>query len=249
MKRRKLDPCDSLKDQFTALRQIPSLTQSECRQVVALLHDNEEGAGTCKRLEHAHPLALPCMRQIMVPRDGPPLQIHCMSLEALIEAKTKVCPLFAACMQRMYERYGAQQPLIIYADDTHGGNVLAAPASRKSTLVYAAFLNFEFLHLESLWMILSVIKAADNETCRGGFASVLTSLLSHYKEETQHGLPVRIGAAFELLLIPHVILLSDHEGIRSALGCKGALGLETLHQMSQCLDVASRRGCPVARRR
>jgi len=226
MKRRKLDPCDSLKDQFTALRQIPSLTQSECRQVVALLHDNEEGAGTCKRLEHAHPLALPCMRQIMVPRDGPPLQIHCMSLEALIEAKTKVCPLFAACMQRMYERYGAQQPLIIYADDTHGGNVLAAPASRKSTLVYAAFLNFEFLHLESLWMTLSVIKAADNETCRGGFASVLTSLWSHYKEETQHGLPVRIGAAFELLLIPHVMLLSDHEGIRSALGCKGASGFK-----------------------
>ena len=69
MKRRKLDPLDTPKDQFTALRQTPSLTQSECRQVVALLHDNEEGGSTCKRLEHAHPLALPCLRQIMVARD------------------------------------------------------------------------------------------------------------------------------------------------------------------------------------
>ena len=235
MKRRKLNPSESLKDQFTALRQIPSLTQAQCRQVVSLLHDEQEGEGTCKRLAHAHPLALPCLRQLSVPREDKPLQIHCMSLEALIDAKTKVCPLFASCMQRMFQRHGAMQPLIIYADDTHGGNVLAAPASRKSTLVYAAFLNFEFLHLESLWMTLSVIKASDNETCRGGFASVLTSLLSHYKEETQHGLPVKIGDVYELLLIPHVILLSDHEGIRAALGCKGSAGFKPCIKCSNVL--------------
>ena len=235
MKRRRLDPADCLKDQFTALRQIPSLTQSQCRQVVTLLQDGNEGGSTCKRLKHAHPLALPCLRQVLVPREEAPLQIHCMSLEALIDAKIKVCPLYAACMERMYERSGAQQPLIIYADDTHGGNVLAAPASRKSTLVFAAFLNFEFLHLESLWMTLSVIKASDNDTCQGGFASVLTSLLSHYRKETQHGLPVKIGDHFELLLIPHIIFLSDHEGIRSALGCKGSAGFKPCIKCSNVL--------------
>eukprot|EP00435_Cladocopium_sp_Y103_P035285 s2116_g9.t1 len=226
MKRRKLDPAESLQDQFTALRQIPSLTQSQCRQVVALLHGDEEGGSTCKRLQHAHPLALPCLRQTLVPREGAPLTIHCMSLRALIEAKTKACPLFAACMERMYRMHGPRQPLIFYADDTQGGNVLAAPATRKSTLVYAAFLNFEFLHLDSLWMTLSVIKATETETCRGGLASVMTALLTFYQNETEHGIPVLVGGNYELLLIPHVIFLSDHEGVRAAMGCKGSAGFK-----------------------
>ena len=226
MKRRRLHGSDTPREQFATLRQIPSLTQEECRQVVALLHPADEGRKTCSRLQDVHPEALPCLREVSVERSaGDPLIAHCMSLTALIDAKIKACPLFAACMERMFKGHGATQPLIFYADDTQGGNTLAATSTRKSTLIYAAFLNFEFLHLESLWMTLSVIKASDVETCKGGLASVVTALLSFYRHETDCGLPVRIGdQGYELLLIPHILWLSDHEAIRSALGCKGSAG-------------------------
>ena len=233
MKRRRLHGSDTPREQFATLRQIPSLTQEECRQVVAL-HPADEGRKTCSRLQDVHPEALPCLREVSVERSaGDPLIAHCMSLTALIDAKIKACPLFAACMERMFKGHGATQPLIFYADDTQGGNTLAATSTRKSTLIYAAFLNFEFLHLESLWMTLSVIKASDVETCKGGLASVVTALLSFYRHETDCGLPVRIGdQGYELLLIPHILWLSDHEAIRSALGCKGSAGYK--HHLRRC---------------
>ena len=225
MKRRRLNQDDAPREQFSALRQIPTLTHEQCRQVVALLHPEEEGRHTCVRPKDVHPEALPCLRDISIDRDGTPLKVHCMALSALIEAKIKLCPLFAACMERMYKAHGPEQPLIFYADDTQGGNTLAATATRKSTLIYAAFLNFEFLHLEALWLTLSVIKASDVETCKGGLASVASALLSFYKQETECGIPVRIGEqGHELLFIPHILWLSDHEGIRAALGCKGSAG-------------------------
>ena len=227
MKRRRLNPSDAPREQFASLRQIPSLTQEECRKVVALLHPAEEGRKTCSRLQDVHPLALPCLREISVKRAGMPLSVNCMSLPALIDAKTKACPLFAACLERMFDQHGRNQTLIFYADDTQGGNTLAATSSRKSTLIYAAFLNFEFLHLESLWMTLSVIKAADIETCDGGFAAVASALLTFYRQETECGVPVRIGAkGYELLFIPQILWLSDHEAIRAALGCKGSAGFK-----------------------
>eukprot|EP00435_Cladocopium_sp_Y103_P068397 s463_g31.t1 len=135
----------------------------------------------------------------------------------------------------MYAQTGAQQPLIFYADDTQGGNTLAATSTRKSTLIYAAFLNFEFLHLEEMWMTLSVIKASDSETCHGGLAGVITALLSFYQEETAHGIPVQVGANYDLLFVPHVVFLSDHEGVRAAMGCKGAAGFKPCIKCRNCV--------------
>eukprot|EP00435_Cladocopium_sp_Y103_P076014 s59_g73.t1 len=137
----------------------------------------------------------------------------------------------------MYAQTGAQQPLIFYADDTQGGNTLAATSTRKSTLIYAAFLNFEFLHLEEMWMTLSVIKASDSETCHGGLAGVITALLSFYQEETAHGIPVQVGANYDLLFVPHVVFLSDHEGVRAAMGCKGAAGFKPCIKCRNCVSL------------
>ena len=237
MKRRRLHQEDAPREQFSVLRQIPTLTHEQCRQVVALLHPEDEGRHTCVRPKDAHPHALPCLRDISIETDATPLKVHLMSLSALIDAKVKLCPLYAACMQRMYRLYGPKQPLIFYADDTQGGNTLAATATRKSTLVYAAFLNFEFLHLETLWLTLSVIKASDTERCKGGLAAVVSALLNFYREETECGIPVKIGdEGYELVFIPYVLWLSDHEAVRAALGCKGSAGYKPC---IKCMNVVA----------
>ena len=225
MKRRRLRQEDAPREQFATLRQIPTLTHEQCRQVVALLHPDDEGRHTCLRREDVHPEAMPCLRDIAIEREGAPLKVNCISLSALIDAKTRLCPLYAACMEKMYRVHGPQQPLIFYTDDTQGGNTLAAGATRKSTLIYAAFLNFDLLHLESQWLTLSVIRAAEVDTCPAGLASVVTGLLKFYQEEATCGIPVRMGSeGYELLFVPHIVWLSDHEAVRAALGCKGSAG-------------------------
>eukprot|EP00435_Cladocopium_sp_Y103_P050510 s1676_g15.t1 len=75
-------------------------------------------------------------------------------------------------------------------------------------------------------MTLSVVKASESETCRGGLASVITALMTYYHNETSHGIPVKVGENYELLFVPHVVFLSDHEGVRACMGCKGSAGFK-----------------------
>ena len=226
MKKRRLLVDDTPREQFATLRQIPSLTQNQCREVVALLHPEDEGRRTCSRIEDAHVEALPCLRSLQVEREElAPLTIHCMSLQGLLAAKIRTCPLFAKCVTQMFQQHGPRSPLIMYVDDTQGGNTLAPLQTRKSTLVYCAFLHQPLLHLESLWLTLSVVKATDAATCPGGLCSVVSSLMTFYEEETRHGLVVDVAGESQLMFVPHVLFLSDHEGVRASLGCKGASGV------------------------
>ena len=227
MKRRKLNPDDGLQDQFAALRQIVSLTQSECRQIVSLLHDDDAGRKTCSRAKHVHPLSLPCLRELQIPTDNSNMTLYCMSLPALIQTKIDTCPLFkACCAQALRGRRHGELRFVLYADDTQGGNTLAAPATRKTTLVYGIFLDFPMLYLESLWLCLSAVKATDVSQCNGGLATIISTLMSFYKSECQHGMTISVDDDPTLIFITHFVLLSDHEGLRAALGSKGAAGIK-----------------------
>ena len=189
-----MNPDDGLQDQFAALRQIVSLTQSECRQIVSLLHDDDAGRKTCSRAKHVHPLSLPCLRELQIPTDNSNMTLYCMSLPALIQTKIDTCPLFkACCAQALRGRRHGELRFVLYADDTQGGNTLAAPATRKTTLVYGIFLDFPMLYLESLWLCLSAVKATDVSQCNGGLATIISTLMSFYKSECQHGMTISVG--------------------------------------------------------
>eukprot|EP00435_Cladocopium_sp_Y103_P043455 s3074_g12.t1 len=95
MKRRRLDPQAPPKEQFSALRQIRTLTQAECREIVGLLHEDDAGKKTCSRLAHVHPKALPCLRELRVPAENGEMTVHYMSLAELVQAKVNACPFYA----------------------------------------------------------------------------------------------------------------------------------------------------------
>ena len=160
MKRKKLRPEDSLLEQYRCVRQINSLTASECRQVVQLVRDDGRGGGTAKRRTVNHPKAFPCLRELSVPEveTGRPLQAWSMSLPALVQAKIDACPLYRLLMQRALKKHNNHLNLIFYQDEVSGGNILSPNQSRKSNLTYVPWQEFDVLFLEDLWLTMGVTR-------------------------------------------------------------------------------------------
>lgn len=226
MKRRRLNPQATPQEQFAALRQIKTLTQAECREVVALLHENDAGKKTCSRLSQIHPKSLPCLRELRVAAEHGDVTIHYMSLADIVQAKINACPFYAESVRRIRDLDSRRVRFVLYADDTQGGNTLNAVATRKSTLIYGLFADFPNHWLESMWLTLSVCKARDVAKCRGGLAAVLCALMEAYQQEANMGVCVDIEGEAALLFISKIYFIADHEGIRAATGCKGASALK-----------------------
>ena len=229
---RRLDPEEPALQQFKALKQIRSLTNEDCRAVVSLLHPEGKGARTGVGGQCQYGQAQECLRAFDL--DG--ISIPYMSLHQLLQAKCDSCPGYRNILRTCVARHGNELRLIAYSDETHGGNVLAAPAARKVALLYLAWFEFPTLHMEAMWLTASIIKSADANSCTGGYARVLTEILERYKEEAQNGMAIQMDEACELIFVKDVILLSDHEGFRSALGCKGAAGLKPCIKCSNVLS-------------
>ena len=233
-----LNPEEPALNQFKALKQIRSLTNEECRAVVSLLHPEGKGARTGVGGERQYGKAQECLRAFDV--NG--ISIPYMSLQLLLQAKCDSCPGYRNLLRTHAARNGNQLRLIAYTDETHGGNVLAAPASRKVALLYLAWLEFPTLHMEAMWLTASIIKSADANACDGGYARIMKEILERYKEEACNGMAIEMDDACELIFVKDVILLSDHEGFRSVLGCKGAAGLKPCVKCSNVLSNGKAQG-------
>ena len=226
MKRRRLDPQAPPKEQFSALRQIRTLTQAECREVVALLHEDDAGRKTCSRLSQVHPKALPCLRELRVATDDGMLTVYYMSLAEMVQTKVNTCPFYAESVRRIRDLDSRHVRFVLYADDTQGGNTLNAVATRKATLIYGLFLDFPVHYLENMWLTLCICKASDVAKCRGGLAAVLSALMEAYQQEVDMGLCIDIEGDPTLLFIPKIQFIADHDCIRAATGCKGAAAIK-----------------------
>lgn len=244
-KRRKLNVDDSPKEQFLALRQIVTLTQQDCREIVALLR-NADSSKTCTKSKEVYLDALPCLKELRVPlTEGGHMTVPCMSLVGLLQKKVDSCPLFAESLRRVVARDATRVRLAIYCDDAQGGNVMAAKATMKASLIYAIFLDFPILHLENLWLTLAVVKARDVARCKGGLAAVMTELFCAYKAELENGLAIEITKGDpDLMFVPQITYLADHEGLRASLGCKGASGIKPCLKCFNIVSLGRAEGIP-----
>lgn len=240
MKRRKLKADESLLEQYRSVRQIGSLTASECRQVVQLVRDDDRGGGTAKRPSVNHPKAFPCLRELSLREveTGSALTAWSMSLPALVQAKVDACPLYRLLMQRALHRNNNHLNLIFYQDEVSGGNILSPNQSRKSNLTYCMWLEFEVLFVEDLWLTMGVMRSREIANVEGGMAALTRAMLLQIRSETENGFVVDLGSLGEpvLCFIDSVILLMDHEAIRACTGTKGAAGLKPC---IKCLNLLS----------
>ena len=240
MKKRPLLVEDSLEEQFQALRQIGSLTASQCREVVQLVRPDEKGAGTCKRQHLNHRSSFPCLQTLKIPSchaEGMETA-WIMSLPALVQAKVEACPLYRRSMECAMRKHKNHLTLIIYQDEVSGGNILNPNQSRKSNLTYFTWLEFPVLFPSEMWLTLGVTRSNEINRMEAGMASLTRAMLSQVRAETANGFAVDLGPSHDptLCWIDKVILLMDHEAIRACTGTKGASGLKCC---IKCLNVLS----------
>ena len=238
MKKRPLRPEESLEEQFQALRQIGSLTAAQCREVVQLVREDEKGAATCKRQRLRHPKSFSCLRPLQIPScyDEGVETAWMMSLPAVLQAKVEACPLYRKSMEVAMRKHNNHLTLILYQDEVSGGNILNPNQARKSNLTYFTWLEFPVLFQTEMWLTLGVTRSNEIKNMEAGMASLTRAMLSQIRAETVNGFAVDLGGAHEpsLCWIDKVILLMDHEAIRSYTGTKGASGLKCC---IKCLNV------------
>eukprot|EP00438_Fugacium_kawagutii_P010142 Skav224275 [mRNA] locus=scaffold217:56269:58275:+ [translate_table: standard] len=236
LKRKRLSADDAPAEQFRALRQIPSLSHQDCREVVSLLNNPDADSRTTTRSAQLYPDAWECLRDIPVKMvQGTTLCVPYMSLPDMVRAKMRKCPLFAAAFKELVGDQGIHLRMILHVDDAQGGNVLAPLAARKGTLVYGTFVGLPFVHLEHFWLTLSVIKATDVANCPGGLCSIVSAIIERIRADTTAGFPVDLLEQPTLIFVSKLLLLSDHEGLRAACGCKGAAGIKPCIKCSNVL--------------
>lgn len=227
MKRRKLDVSDKPLEQYQALRQIPSLTNQECRAVLELLNEDGVGKGSAMRASCAHRLSLPMLRELKLPRCNLQEQtVYYLNFPSLVQAKVDTCPLFSESLSRAAAMTNNSLRLVYYTDEVVCGNNLGPQLQRKSALSYITFLDFPLLCYESLWLTLSLCRHDEINDLLHGHHGMTKALLCQLKEDTVHGFAVTLKTGPELLWIKEVLILGDHEEIRAMTGSKGSAGVK-----------------------
>eukprot|EP00435_Cladocopium_sp_Y103_P059873 s2323_g21.t1 len=238
--KRKLDPSDTPVEQFQALRQIRGLSQEDCRRVIGLLRDDERGAATCRKDAQKYPQASKLLREVKLPDTN--LVVHLNTVPDLLQEKIEQCGLFAHMMKEALKKGSNALTLLMFADEANPGNILAARHPRKSNLYYFTFWEFPLLHVEGLWLPLAVIRANEVTEAKSSYAEVTRAVLEHVYDEVEDGFALSMDGEAEMVFVREVILLNDHEGLRSVSGSKGASGAKPC---CHCINVlANGRTCP-----
>ena len=243
MKRRRLDINASAGEQFHALRQIPSLKPQQCREIVQLLREDGQNTRIQQRQSKVHRVAAPALVSLTMPTnaEGSTVGLHMFSLPAILQAHVDSNPLFCELLRRACVSHQNELRLIFYVDEVSPGNVLSPLNRRKANLCYISFVEMEVLHLEHLWVLISLQTSERIAEVQGGFPTVVTTLLVTLLNECKDGFAISFLGDNRLIWIKRVVLLADHEGLRAFSGAKGSAGLKPC---PKCTNVLS--GCKSA---
>eukprot|EP00435_Cladocopium_sp_Y103_P016590 s5818_g4.t1 len=198
-KKRKLRAQDDPLTQFQSLRQLPRLSQEDCRQVIALLREDDVGKRTGTREHHAYPAASKLVRQLWS-GDDKKVPVYVNSLPDLLQAKVEACPLFARLLSDAWEKQGGELTLVVFSDDATPGNILAARQPKKSCMMYCSFLELAVLFQDSCWIPLSNMRV--NEISEQGYshAEYLRCVLEFVYDTAQYGMSITLRGGPSLVL-------------------------------------------------
>ena len=223
--KRKLKADDAPLEQFQALRQLPRLSFEDCRQVIGLLREDAIGHRTVAREHHAYPAAAKLVRQLWS-GENKDVAVYANSLPDLLQAKVEACPLFARLLYDAWKQYDGLLTFVVFSDDATPGNILAARQPKKSCMMYRTFLELPVLFDENSWLPLSNIRVNELTEQKFSHAEYLRCVLEFVHDTTQYGMAITLQGEAVLVRIRKMIVLGDHEGLRSFAGCKGAAGLK-----------------------
>ena len=223
--KRKLRTSDSAWEQFQTLQQVKGLSHAQGREIVQLLREDDTGHATCRTNNLKYPNARPLAATVTHATDAHTLRVHLNSLPDLVQAKVERCPLYAKLLEDAVQRTHGRLTLVLFADEAQPGNVLNVRQVRKSNLIYFSFLELEILFLESMWLPLSNTRAAEIVAHGWTYSEYTRCILEEIHKAVRDGFAVCFPSGDPwMIFLPHVMILMDHEGLRSMSGAKGSSG-------------------------
>eukprot|EP00435_Cladocopium_sp_Y103_P048264 s612_g14.t1 len=224
--KRKLKKEDDPLTQFQTLRQLPRLSQADCRQVIGLLREDDAGHRTGCREHHVYPKASK-LRRLLWSGEKKDVPVYVNSFPELLQAKIDTCPLYGRLLSEAWEKHAGNLTLVVFSDDATPGNILAARQPKKSCMIYASFLELPILFLDACWLPLSNKRTTEITDAGYSHAEYLRCVLESVHDTAQNGLAITLPRhGHSLLIIKKAIILGDHEGLRAFAGCKGAAALK-----------------------
>ena len=238
MKRKKLDSNASFDEQFQALRQLPSLSHAQCRQVIDLLHCDQKRTGVRSgQLPHQkYPVALPALRNITLEVQEQKLSIPFFSIADTVHKKVNRSVFFKECLADAMASHNDTLELVVAWDEAVPGNILAPDLRRKSALTYCTFKELPILWASTCWWTVSVSRTKDLQQLPQGYPRAIAALMQAINEETKNGFLVEIDGTPKLLHIKEINILADADGIKLLTGAKGFAGLKCCFR---CCNVVS----------
>ena len=223
MKRRKLCVHDKPVQQFECLRQLPTLTQKDCRDVIDLLREDGKGQATGTKEKNKYPLSCHLLPEIWTGKDDK-VQVFVNHLPDLLQAKVTHCSLYARLLHEALEKRNNALTLLMFTDECTPGNILAARQPKKSIMCYFTFQEFDVVHLDSMWLPLSHFRSMEAKEKAYSQAEYIRCILEYSHAECQNGFALQFEDAARLVWIDRILILGDHEGQRAVGGQKGASG-------------------------
>ena len=138
--KRKLNAEDAPAEQFQALRQIRGLSQADCRRVIALLRDDEQGQATCRAQHLKYPEAGALLREVTLQESK--LVVYVNTLPDLIQEKTNRCALFAHMLAEAIRTNGNMLTLLIFLTKRTQGTYWRRVIRAKATWCTSPSGNF-----------------------------------------------------------------------------------------------------------
>ena len=225
MVKRKLDVHDAPQDLCRNLAREPGVGLRLAQRLVSALRADGQGKRTCSRQSQRFRDVMDLVTAIDVPSPKP-LSVDMALVGPLVQRKMEACPLYRCMMEQAMGQREGRVTLVLFSDEAQTGNVLGARQSRKCNLAFFAFLEMPALHLDALWLPFAAMLASSVKQAGATYVAVLRALLEATRREVEVGFPVDVAGEPKLLFIEKVILLGDHEGLRSLSGCKGASGFK-----------------------
>ena len=178
-RKRSWDDAATCADQLRALRAVPGVPQTRCRELVAFLRGDSRGQ-SCGKNKGEIFRDIKHIFRTLKPFGDIPLEVPYNALPELINYKVSACPLFAAQMAAALDAANGSVTLVLFSDEATPGNVLAPVLERKCNLYYVAVLEWPCLHKEGLWLPFAVVRSAEKEATEHSYAEILRSCSAGY---------------------------------------------------------------------
>ena len=131
--------------------------------------------------------------------------------------------------------------LLVYVDETTGGNPLNPVTGKKSWLIYVTVLEWNhFVKLEDFWLVASLIQHENVPKVPGGLSHIMKALLLHWHSGgilDPAGLSIDLNGQPTLVRFKVRGMVSDEAATKLVMQFKGASGLKPC---GKCVNVISK---------